>query len=492
MIISKLKYISILIVLVFTCGQISLAQITISSPYSRFGIGDLSSGKFARNLAMGGTEIGMNQPGFINLGNPAAYSTLWYTTYEAGLDFRQYELETIAKKHRTHTSSFSYFDFAFPVKPQKWGVGFGLLPYSKTGYSINQTLYTQYGDAEIRNYEGSGGLNSFHIGTGFKVSKHFSAGLNAEYLFGVINNDRTIGYQSSYYYGTIINSSTAIGWFHFKGGVQYMKDSLRWGKSDSLIDLDKTISLLQDSLSHVIYSKDTSAATYSLKNQIKSEIESAKITRSNVVERKAKSDWSMVLGFVLSPQADLHARNSLLVHSFRYYSYANPDLGILERDTIINRSGDRGTVVLPFSAGLGFSLVKGNRWIIAGDYSMQQWNKFSFLGVPDSLVNSWKVNAGLQYTPNDRAIKSYLKLIQYRLGFHYEQTYLKLNGKDINDIGVSLGFGLPIRKAGTMLHFTAEAGKKGTTQNELILEKYLKFTFGFTINDRWFVKQKQD
>jgi hypothetical protein len=110
----------------------------------------------------------------------------------------------------------------------------------------------------------------------------------------------------------------------------------------------------------------------------------------------------------------------------------------------------------------------------------------------DSLKDSWKASAGIQWTPNDRAAKSYFKIMQYRIGFHYEKGFLHLNGKDIDDMGVSAGLALPIRKAGTVLHFTFEAGKRGTIEKELIQEKYLKFTFGFTINDRWFVKPKYD
>ncbi len=488
-------FFSFLLILIFSHStQILLAQNATSSPYSRFGIGDLNTGGFARNLSLGGTEIGLNQPGFINYGNPASYSSLWFTTYEAGLDFKQYEFKSLSKEHRTHTSSFSYFDFAFPIKAQKWSLGFGLLPYSNTGYSITEKRYSAFAEDEIRTYNGSGGLNNFHIGTGFKASKNLSLGLNTEYLFGVINNDRTVSYTSPYYYNTEINSSTSIGWFHFKAGLQYKIDSLPVGKSDSIINLEKKIELLNDSLSKLIgiSSGDSSSEIYVRKNLLASEISAAKTMKNNVVNRRAKSDWNLVLGLVASPAANLRARSSYLAHSFRYFSYANPEQGVLQRDTIVNIEGQSGNVRLPLSAGLGFSLTKGNNWVLCGDYSFQQWSDFLFLNSTDSLVDSWKINAGVQFTPNDRAIKSYWKTMQYRLGFHYEQTYLKLNEKNINDIGISAGFGLPVRKAGTILHFTFEAGKRGTTENNLILEKYLKFTFGFTINDRWFVKPKYD
>lgn len=472
----------------------SSAQNITNSPYSRFGLGDFSSITFARNLALGGSEVGLNPPSFINYGNPAAYSSLWFTTYEAGADFKQYELKQNNSIHKTHTSSLSYFDFAFPIKAQKWALGFGLLPYSKVGYSISESTLLSSGETETRKFEGSGGLNNFHIGTGFKAGKKASFGLNIEYLFGSINNNRLIVYNSPYFFNTEVTNSTSIGWFHFKGGFQYKLDSLPFAKSDSVIMMEKQLALLQDSLSNIISknSADTSAENYALKNQLAQEIATVKINKNNIVVKKAKSDWHLVLGIVASPTSDLHATNSILSRSFRYYSYANPDNGIIYRDTIENKTGSGDRVRLPLSAGIGFSLLKGNRWLFCADYSLQQWSDFSFLGAKDSLQDSWKVTAGIQFTPNDRAIKSYYKLIQYRIGFHYEQGFLKLNGQNINDMGVTAGFGLPIRKAGTILHLSLDAGKRGTTLENLIQERYLKFTIGFTINDRWFVKPKYD
>jgi hypothetical protein len=39
---------------------------------------------------------------------------------------------------------------------------------------------------------------------------------------------------------------------------------------------------------------------------------------------------------------------------------------------------------------------------------------------------------------------------------------------------------------------TLEGGNRGTKKDNLVLEKYIKITLGFTINDRWFIKQKYD
>ena len=476
------------------CNSNLQAQNSTSSPYSRFGVGDLNSISFATNLSLGGSEIGLSLPGHINYGNPASYSDLFYTTYEGGVDFKQYEFKTNETRHRENTASVSYFDFAFPLKQKKWSLGFGLVPYSKVGYLVTSKSINSFGDTEITQYEGSGGLNNFHIATGFKVSKKLSFGLNSEYLFGVINNDRIVAYDSPYYFNTSIKSSTSIGWFHFKAGVQYRIDSLPLGKSDSIVLLENKISLLEASLNILIQKNvgDTSQETYTKKNQLAQEIAAATLVKENVVDKKAKTDWHLILGLVASPTADLNATNSSIINSFRYKYYNTPDVLVIVRDTVFQTVGQKSFVRLPFSAGFGFSLFKGSQWLFCSDFSIQQWSNFSFLGAEDSLVDNWKITAGIQFTPNERALRSYSKIIQYRLGFHYDSGYLKFNGTKISDIGISAGFGLPVRKAGAALNLTFEVGRRGTIENNLILEQYFKFTIGFTISDRWFLKSKYD
>ena len=466
------------------------AQNASSSPYSRYGIGDITGTSFARNLGIGGLEIGLAQPFMINPGNPAAYSKLWYTTFDAGINFTQNQLRTSSAQQNTNTTSLAYFDFAFPIKPENWSLGFGLKPYSKVGYSIEQNSTTPFGDNEIRTYTGSGGLNSFHVGTGKKVAKRLSLGIDIEYLFGVINKDRTVEYRTPLYMNTLDISSTSIGWFHFKFGLQYTIDSLQLAKSDSLVMLDKQIEKLTDSL-RTILASDAAGTSYELKNSINQEIAQAENIRKNVVDRVKKSDWSLTLGLTGSPTANLKARNTRVVSSFRYYNASDANQ-ILIRDTALYSFGDQKTVTLPFSAGFGFTLKKGNKWLFGADYSLQQWSSFKFLDVQDSLVDSWKIAVGAQYTPNDRALRGYGNFVSYRLGFHYENTFLHVGTENIKDMGVSIGFGLPIRKAGTYLHLSVEAGKRGDVNFNPIEEKYLKFSLGFTINDRWFIKPKYD
>jgi hypothetical protein len=99
---------------------------------------------------------------------------------------------------------------------------------------------------------------------------------------------------------------------------------------------------------------------------------------------------------------------------------------------------------------------------------------------------------GAQFTPDQRSISSYSKIVQYRIGFHYDQTYLQLRNTDLNDYGVSLGVGLPLRKTLTMIHLALEIGKMGTLVNQLVEANYIRLTLGLSFSDVWFLKPRID
>ena len=472
----------------YFCSQFVSAQVSTSSPYSRYGIGDIASNGLVRNFGMGGTGIGMTNSQFTNSLNPASFADLFLTTFDIGVKYNQYQLTTSKKSQNTNNTSLAYFQFAFPIKPFRWSIYFGLQPYSNVGYTIVENTLTNFGDQEIRTYKGAGGLNSFHIGSGKKFGKNLSIGFNADYLFGVIDQNKNIEYRSAYYMNALDHRSTAIGWFHYVFGVQYTLDSLKFSKSDSLKFLDTKIGLLSDSLEKILTQKNSN---YDDKNILNQEIAQAKDLRSKIQVRKKKSDWRLTFGLTASPTAALNARETRVVSSYRFYNYSLPDQ-ILIRDTAIYTFGDKKKVNLPMSLGAGFAFKKGSKLIIAGDYSFQKWSEFKYLDSQDSLFNSWRTSIGIQYIPNDRASRGYGHFVSYRCGFHYEQTFLNVGTEKINDMGFSVGVGLPIGKAATNVHLAIEAGKRGNVSFNPIEEKYIKFSFGITINDRWFVKPKYD
>ena len=63
-----------LILILISLNSILVVGQSFNSPYSSFGLGDLSFKGFGRNRAMGGISIGMRDNKSIDFLNPASYT----------------------------------------------------------------------------------------------------------------------------------------------------------------------------------------------------------------------------------------------------------------------------------------------------------------------------------------------------------------------------------------------------------------------------------
>ena len=67
---------------------------------------------------------------------------------------------------------------------------------------------------------------------------------------------------------------------------------------------------------------------------------------------------------------------------------------------------------------------------------------------------------------------------------------LVINDTDINEYGISFGVSLPMGLKLSNVNLGFEIGKRGTTDNNLIEEKFYNFRLSLSLNDKWFRKQK--
>lgn len=104
------------VVIALMCFNTVWAQDRISSPYSRFGIGELFSNTHVNNMAMGGITQGILNPYFVNAANPASYTafdTLSFV-FDAGLHARLSTLSTTLQSQSTDYASLGNLLFGFP------------------------------------------------------------------------------------------------------------------------------------------------------------------------------------------------------------------------------------------------------------------------------------------------------------------------------------------------------------------------------------------
>jgi hypothetical protein len=424
---------------------IASAQITSLSPYSRYGLGDLGSSALAPNFAMGGFGTGFAERTTLNLQNAAAPAFIAKPVFDLAIRSSFLTLENSTASEKVHTTYINHFAYAFPIT-KRYTMSVGLIPLSRVGYNISDTYQVDDSTTVNLSYKGSGGLNKAFLGNAFDVinrkdSTILSVGLNINYVFGTLDKQRRAYYpQADAYYNTREVTTTTLKDFAFDLGALY---SFYPNPAKS--------------------AKLTFGATYSFASSLRASQESLTQTFLN--------------------------------------STSGSEFPI---DTIRYVKDDRGEVKLPWSIGLGASVLFSEKLMLGVDYSTQNWSSFSQTinntEIRDNLGNSSRLSFGLQYTPKQTIVynTSILKFFSYRLGARTETTYLQLHNTSVKGYAVSAGLGIPLRKSnsGSKINLGYEYARRGTVENQLIRESYNNFIIGISLSpsasDRWFYKRKYD
>lgn len=191
-----------------------MAQEGTTSPYSFYGIGSLKFRGTAENRSMGGIGI-FSDSIHLNLQNPAGYASLRLVNWSIGSSVQTSKQKTDTESQNVSTTSLDYLAMGIPMG--KFGMGFGLMPYTAVGYHF----YSELGDG-ITEYSGSGGLNKAFLSLGYQVTPELAIGLDGNYNFGKIENT-AISQKSNLQYGTRAYNSSELYGFSFNFGAIYKR-----------------------------------------------------------------------------------------------------------------------------------------------------------------------------------------------------------------------------------------------------------------------------
>ncbi|MDT0606743.1 hypothetical protein [Croceitalea rosinachiae] len=414
----------------FLIGCISLfsfgtyAQNGTISPYSYFGIGDFRNGGTVENQMMGGLRMYADSI-HLNLKNPSAYSQLRLTTYTAGISHREFRLKDATEQQNASVTNLDYLAIGFPIA-KNVGIGFGLMPYSSVGYSLNQQTLNTAQDTVTNIFSGEGGLNRAYLSIGFEPIKNLSLGATINYNFGTLDYQR-IQSVENVQFGTLDNRESKINGFDFNYALNY-------------------------------------TPTF-------------------------KDKYTLYSHIGINTQVNLVSKNSERIGSF---SLNSGEIEVFDVD--LDAQGLKNTELkIPTMATIGLGFGENKKWFVGGEYSFQQFSDFSndFLGQENVVYEDASVMAfGTYFIPDYRSLSGYFKRITYRAGLRYEQTGLVVNNKEINNLGITFGFGLPLGASFSNLNLGFELGRRGTTDAGLIEESYFKINVGLSLNDKWFIKRK--
>jgi hypothetical protein len=213
----------VLIALLLLPGLKNLpAQNLSTSPYSRFGIGDMVNRSTGRSQAMGGLSCGLRSGTNLNLLNPAslnAIDTVDFVFEIAGFDKVTHFATTDLEK-TVNNLGISYLAMGFPVT-KWWKAGVGILPLSNVAYSMTATESNPVMGNINYNFEGSGGVSQFFLSSSISPFPFLSLGATFSYLFGPISHTRSLVIPAdSLYFSTKSIQTAIIGDVNLSYGAQ--------------------------------------------------------------------------------------------------------------------------------------------------------------------------------------------------------------------------------------------------------------------------------
>lgn len=397
-----------------------------ASTYSALGIGEFNYSGLTQNQAMGGLGVSYGTGWNANVVNPAltTYNTIF--NFQAALNYKRFNARNSSESSDVDGGGLSYVAMSMPVKSGKVTLGLGMNQITSVNYRLQVESEVENADLRAYNYvQGDGGISEAYLSLGVKVTKNFSLGAQASYLFGstirnnqlslLNDNDNPVGNTTEYYERLTVSD---IG---FKAGAHYV----------------------------------------------------AKLSDKN----------NLHFGAIYQNLGDVSGKAFAKLAALGEASDPDSDGDLIAND-------EKGSIYIPNRIGFGVTFEKMNKFALGLEGQYQDFNKFkSFFGESLALREAIKVGLGFQIVPDYLAIDSPLKRTTYRFGLEYQQTPYYLNQTNINDIGINFGASFPVNQL-SLVNFAVKMGQRGTTDNGLIQENYVNFTFGFSLNDNsWFYKR---
>lgn len=203
------------------------AQNNTSSPYSRYGFGELVEPGFGYTKSLGGLSAGVRSFSHINSGNPASYTSIdsMGFRFEFGASVKSSSFKDNDYEQQSWDTNLDYLGLQFPIK--KWAAfSAGIQPYSFVGYEFSNkhessSSISTGSLADTVTYTGSGGVTQCFFGLAFQPFKHFNVGVNGYYNFGKLNHESRVGFANSAYHGTIQTNEISVHDWSVGFGAQY-------------------------------------------------------------------------------------------------------------------------------------------------------------------------------------------------------------------------------------------------------------------------------
>jgi hypothetical protein len=429
-------------------ATVAMAQPRPNSPYSRFGLGDPQPQYFANQAGMAGMTAAFHDPYHLNIANPASFAFLRATSFETGLYGRYGHYESANNSQDAWTGNLGYLALGFTLKSPinealdrdkklwKHGMGFSLTPVQQVGYNvISRDTLPDLGIVQSE-FRGNGATYrlAWHGASRYKQT---AFGATAGWQFGNTSYSNVTSFIDSFInYQNVFRDNFRARGFVWNLGVQH-DIVLKYAENDKSIP----------------------------------------------------TKW-ITIGATGEGSHNINAVADVLRMRARGLI---PTTGAYEdADTLIYEQGANRKLRLPATFTAGIQYVNADKLKVGAQFGLDNWANYKNELRPESLRNTFSVSAGVEWIPEWNSYNHYMRRMRYRAGAYYRQDPRSVNGTNLDDMGITLGFGCPLilpRQQASFINMAFEAGRIGA--NSPIEETYVRITLGFTLNDNsWFFKRR--
>lgn len=435
------KFVFLFFLVIVLFPAFSKAQGLGNSPYSQIGIGDLMAPVTVQNLGAGGISVSGYNREYIQLSNPAASVNKKGLYNDSLIKFEgsgtaQYKAISQGNSLETYKgANFRYFALTVPIG-KVWNTTVSMQPFSVKDHSFSKKNSYENDPSQnsaLQTYEGKGGLYQIGLSNGWGVSKHLSAGLGLEYLFGPSTSTQTsvlVSNPNDVQQGTRTRiNHKGLG---IKPSAHYRKEFYVW----------------KDSVwvpSGIFWNV---GATLQLFTPMQMTVNKYRVRKSNT--------------------------------------------GAITEDSLL--SGTTQSANLPTQFTFGMSIDKPNRWMVGVEGGMSNWTDFSYGNFSDDTYRlAWNLAIGAEIRPLSR---KQFKTRTYRAGICFARLPYVVSGNQLNDISASLGVTLPVGTRALTgatfpkINLAVVVGQRGTVSAQAIQELYVRFHVSILITDKWFIKRR--
>lgn len=433
-------------------AQTLTSSINTYSPYSMYGLGELSTPGNVAMRSMGGVGVAMWSNNMVNMLNPAGYGATPRQSFlfNFGLEGAHYQnsqqkYSGSASESKTAYNSINIHDIAFQMPLAKGlGFGFSLTPYSNVGY----TMYRDDVSPEIAGnlgrvryqYYGEGDITEVKAGFGWAPSKRFSVGAAMLYYWGNIERN---------YKSVPMDVVTGSGEFSTTTGLDTYSVSRIKAQFGLLVNPIYTSQRIL-----------TLGATYDIGGGL-----SPKMVKYVYVDN--------ILTSVVRDETD----NALPLKLPMQLA-----AGIFYQDMM-------------FRAGVDYVYQS---WGSDNTDYLESYGKGVNVGYAD--VNTFKV--GLEFIPKYSDVRRYFNRMAYRVGARYGGYYQTFADSQVRQLALTAGVGLPIKLFGrSSIDVGFEYGVRKSEKDYIMInnakvgtvkQEHFKISLGLTMfgEDKWFYRFK--